>query len=344
MLFRCNLLCLVGGGEVPKWPKNKVMIWDDHQSKCIGELTFRSPVLSCSLRRDRVCVSLINRVYVYRFEDLALLDTFNTTSNARGLLSLSSGEQSVLACPSTTQGSVRVENYTTRKSSIIPCHVAPLTTITLNSSGSLLATTSSKGTLIRLHCTRTGSALRELRRGTEQATVSCVNFSKDDAWLCCSSDHTTVHVFSIGENDDDGGDGDDGEGGKQRNNTSSSSTQSESHINSKPKKPTLQPSPPTNQKSPFRFASPFLPATLSTYLNSSWSFSKLTNVPPSSTCCFLQTSPPTICVISSDGGVIKAEFQDGGEARRVGYHRFIRGNDNKLKLDFEEVDKAGGEG
>lgn len=86
MLFRCNILALVGGGRVPRYPLTKVMIWDDHQNRCIGELSFRSEVRAVRLRRDRVVVALANKVYVYNFADLSLLDHIDTADNAKGVV------------------------------------------------------------------------------------------------------------------------------------------------------------------------------------------------------------------------------------------------------------------
>jgi hypothetical protein len=60
------------------------MIWDDHQNRCIGELAFRSDVRAVRLRRDRVVVALAQKVYVYNFADLTLLDHIETCDNPRG--------------------------------------------------------------------------------------------------------------------------------------------------------------------------------------------------------------------------------------------------------------------
>ncbi|KAL0435871.1 UNVERIFIED_CONTAM: Autophagy-related protein 18a [Sesamum radiatum] len=178
MLFRCNILALVGGGDSPQYPLNKVMIWDDHQSRCIGELSFRSEVRGVRLRRDRIVVVLEQKIFVYNFADLKLLHQIETIANPKGLCAVSQVAGSfVLVCPGLQKGQVRVEHYASKRTKFIMAHDSRIACFTLSQDGNLLATASSKGTLVRIYNTHDGSLLQE--------------------WLAVSSDKGTVHVFSL---------------------------------------------------------------------------------------------------------------------------------------------------
>lgn len=177
MLFRCNILALVGGGSHPKYPTNKVMLWDDLQQKIIGELVFKENVLAVRLRKDKVVVVLEKKIYVYNFKDLSLQGNIETCSNPLGLCSISyEKDETVLACPDKEKGRVKVNIYTGDSeseeiSNVLEAHNSSLSCISLNYSGTLLATASEKGTIIRLYNPHSGEALQELRRGTDKAEV-----------------------------------------------------------------------------------------------------------------------------------------------------------------------------
>jgi len=51
MLYRCNIVAIVGGGKLPKWHPNKVVLWDDHQGKIISELRFNSFVRNVKIKK-----------------------------------------------------------------------------------------------------------------------------------------------------------------------------------------------------------------------------------------------------------------------------------------------------
>ena len=67
----------------------------------------------------------------------------------------------------------------------------------LNYVGTLLATASEKGTIIRIFSTESGQPLHELRRGAEKADIYSICFDIKSKWLACSSDRSTIHIFSV---------------------------------------------------------------------------------------------------------------------------------------------------
>ncbi|CAA6669090.1 unnamed protein product [Spirodela intermedia] len=198
MLFRCNILALVGGGLRPNYPPNKVMIWDDHQSRCIGELSFRSDVRAVRLRRDRIIVVLDHKIFVYNFADLKLVHQIETVPNPKGLCAVSQQQGSlVLVCPGGQKGQVRVEHYGARRTKFIMAHDSRIACFALSQDGRFIATASSKGTLVRIFSTVDGSLLQEVRRGADRAEIYSLAFSANNQWLAVSSDKGTIHVFNL---------------------------------------------------------------------------------------------------------------------------------------------------
>eukprot|EP00697_Spironema_sp_BW2_P009734 gnl/Spiro4/24726_TR12285_c0_g1_i1.p1 gnl/Spiro4/24726_TR12285_c0_g1~~gnl/Spiro4/24726_TR12285_c0_g1_i1.p1 ORF type:complete len:269 (-),score=41.35 gnl/Spiro4/24726_TR12285_c0_g1_i1:27-833(-) len=203
MLFRCNILALVGGGKNPRYQPNKVMLWDDHQSRCIGELSFRGDVKAVKLRRDRVVVVLEYKIYVYNFANLKLLHHIETVTNPKGLCALCpSSTNCVLACPGLHKGHVRVELYDMKKTTLIAAHETTLACMAINLDGQRVATASEKGTLIRIFDTQSGRLLQELRRGIDHAEVYSIGFHPTGQWLCVSSDKGTIHIFALNSDPD----------------------------------------------------------------------------------------------------------------------------------------------
>ncbi|CAE8617141.1 unnamed protein product, partial [Polarella glacialis] len=178
--FRTNILAFSGGGQNPRFQPHKVVLWDDRKARVIAELSFRSPVKSVRLRRELVVVALTNKVYVYGFSNLSLLDSIETTSNPKGLCCLSVGpERVVLVCPGMQQGSALVVFYPRscevqapairERTTIIAAHESTIAAMALNYECSMLATASEKGTVLRVYDTSGDSRLQELRRGLDRA-------------------------------------------------------------------------------------------------------------------------------------------------------------------------------
>ncbi|XP_022875915.1 autophagy-related protein 18a-like isoform X2 [Olea europaea var. sylvestris] len=298
MLFRCNILALVGGGETPQYPLNKVMIWDDHQSRCIGELSFRSEVRGVRLRRDRIVVVLEQKIFVYNFADLKLLQQIETIANPKGLCAVSQVAGSfVLVCPGLQKGQVRVEHYTSKRSKFILAHDSRIACFTLSLDGNLLATASSKGTLVRIFNTDDGTLLQEVRRGADRAEIYSLAISPTAEWLAVSSDKGTVHVFNLKVSLGNlGSDSSDSLPDRNLAATTSSSSLS------------------------------FIKGVLPKYFNSEWSVAQFRLLEGARYIVAFGHQKNTVVILGLDGSFYRCKFDPatGGEMAQLDYHNFLK--------------------
>ncbi|KAK3407391.1 hypothetical protein EUGRSUZ_K03455 [Eucalyptus grandis] len=297
MLFRCNILALVGGGPAPEYAPNKVMIWDDHQSRCIGDLTFRAAVRSVRLRRDRIVVVLEQTVFVYNFADMKLLHQIETIANPKGLCVVSQTAGSlVLVCPGLQKGQVRIEHYASKRTKFVMAHDSRIACFALSQDGKFLATASTKGTLIRVFNAVDGTLLQEVRRGADRAVIHSLAFSSTAQWLAVSSDKGTVHVFGLKVNS-----------GSTGNDASGSASDSSSVVTSS-----------NSSRSFFR-------GVLPKYFSSEWSVAQYHLREGSPYIVAFGHEKNTVVILGMDGSFYRCQFDQvtGGEMTQLEYHNFL---------------------
>lgn len=80
---------------------------------------------------------------------------------------------------------------------VIEAHRSPLACITLNSEGTMLATASDKGTIIRVFSVPEGHKLFQFRRGSMPSRIYSMSFNTTSTLLCVSSSTETIHLFKL---------------------------------------------------------------------------------------------------------------------------------------------------
>ena len=205
MLNRTNIVAFVGNGKHLKYPKSRLVIWDASLKTAVLDFSFSAPVLNVKLRKDLLVVVLLSKLYAYSFpNDQKLLFSCTTRDNVQGICEIASSlDIQWCAFPGPKAGSIQLVNLNVRQLGVSssPCiinaHQHEIACVALNQSGTLVATASKKGTLIRVYEIKSKRQTIELRRGADPAALYCINFSADSAYLCASSDKGTVHIFAL---------------------------------------------------------------------------------------------------------------------------------------------------
>ncbi|KAF2084901.1 WD40 repeat-like protein [Saccharata proteae CBS 121410] len=197
MLNRTPYLALVAKSTPSSYEPGKVSIWNEGKQTPIVELDHDHAVQRVRMTKTHIAVVLVNTVHLYNFTaPPQKIREVETTSNPFGLCSLG---PETLVLPGRKPGQVQVINLASKTGtiSIIPAHTNALRAVSLSRDGSIIATASEQGTLVRLWGTSSCAKLGEYRRGVDPATIFCIAISPHNAFLAVTSDKGTLHIFDL---------------------------------------------------------------------------------------------------------------------------------------------------
>ncbi|KAF2451371.1 WD40 repeat-like protein [Karstenula rhodostoma CBS 690.94] len=216
MLFSTSLVALTLSPRI-------LRVHNIKRHSTICEMTFRTAILAIRLNRKRLVVVLETELYIYDIGNLELIKTEPTSPNPNAICALSpSSENNYIAFPTPSpappapfqppshappkpehtapeRGEVLVYDATKLEPvNVIQAHNSPLSCIAMNSEGTLLATASEKGTIIRVFSVPGGEKLYQFRRGSIPSRIYSMSFNSASTLLCVSSASDTVHIFKLG--------------------------------------------------------------------------------------------------------------------------------------------------
>ncbi len=286
MLYRTNILALVGSDNNMSHKRSKLIIWDDSQKRPLSELKFNQNIMNVKLRKDKIIVVCRDKIYVFNLSTFKNIDIIETGDNSHGIVGVSyEPEQTLLAYPDKKRGLVRIKNYEKSIVYHISAHENNIAYITLSYDGKLLATASEKGTLIRVFNTENGNILQEIRRGKNKADIKYICFEPNYKFIAATSNKGTIHIWSL------------------------ANTLKILNKNTEEETKIIE-----NKTSGLKWLPNFLGGE---FFNSEWSFAQVRITDNKSICCF--GADNTVIVVSTEGKYYKAQIdiEKGGECKII---------------------------
>jgi len=204
LLFRNQIVALVGGADNNQWPNTKVIIWDDYQLRKIDEIKVGQAVLAVKLRKDKLVVVMRKRVHIYNLADLEFFGALETADNPLGVVALNSTTETfvlaVLHEENPNDVFIQMLNHS-REHRVIHCHSNPIGQLALNHDGRYLATASIEGKRIKVFNSYTMQELRVFRHGIKTTQIGQLCFSKNANYLGSISPSQKIHVWKLGFGD-----------------------------------------------------------------------------------------------------------------------------------------------
>uniref|UniRef100_A0A0K0E3N2 WD repeat domain phosphoinositide-interacting protein 2 n=1 Tax=Strongyloides stercoralis TaxID=6248 RepID=A0A0K0E3N2_STRER len=195
-LFSSNLITLVHRNK----PRHLIVCNFGKEIEVCNQPCVNS-IVAVKLNRYRIVICLEETIHIHNVRDMKKIQTINDTPrNPNGIIDLSNNEPSFVAYPGDAHnGIVNIYDGNNCNSAIIiHAHDSPLAALKFNNEGTMIATSSTKGTVIRIWDVSSGDKLFEFSRGVSRCvTIYSLAFSPCSGYLAASSNTETVHIFKL---------------------------------------------------------------------------------------------------------------------------------------------------
>lgn len=210
---------IVGGGKAPFASPNVLSFWDAALGRQMNTINFHESILDVKLASSHAAIILAERTLLYEYQDLNVQEPtpptspfehtetgltergpnkvknlYSTATNPFGLGCLN---DNLLVLPAPSPGQVQIIPLPAGSKRVFRAHASELRAIAVSEDGSVIATASTKGTLVRAFDTITLNQIGEFRRGVDNAVTTGLAISPRNRWLACTSDKGTLHVFDM---------------------------------------------------------------------------------------------------------------------------------------------------
>eukprot|EP01113_Clastostelium_recurvatum_P037183 TRINITY_DN5405_c0_g1_i5.p1 TRINITY_DN5405_c0_g1~~TRINITY_DN5405_c0_g1_i5.p1 ORF type:complete len:417 (-),score=130.95 TRINITY_DN5405_c0_g1_i5:30-1280(-) len=224
MLFSTSLVAIVGAGDQPQLSPRRLQVLNTKTRQIICELNFVTAILKVLLNRKRMVVVMETKLHIYDISNMKILHTIDTSPNPRAICAFSPSTKNCFIAypaggtlpsagaaggapggpsgsgPASAGGSGDIfvfDALSLHTVNVIQAHKGAISAVAVSQDGTLLATASSKGTVIRVHTLPKASKSWTFRRGTYPAAILSLAFSVDSKFLCVASATGTVHIFKL---------------------------------------------------------------------------------------------------------------------------------------------------
>jgi len=203
ILNNTNILVFSGNKKNGYCNLNSFVLYDDNEKKDIGKISCESNILNLKITDKYVLVVLIDKVMIYNL-NLKLLHFIETGINLEGIIGMNYNDNELkYSLLSKLKGNIIIGNDNIFSKREIKVHNNIVNNICYNSNGSILATSSKKGTIIRLFSVNNDYIkIKELRRGSTLTRIINMNFNIDSNIFLCSTINGTIHLFNTGLNNE----------------------------------------------------------------------------------------------------------------------------------------------